>query len=76
MCSCRIQLPKNIYFSPDENRFVSIVVNALQFDIPLKCSLMFDQHFFENIAILFAMTEKGVGYKGISCFIVEKGIKG
>lgn len=29
-----------------------------------------------NIVIVFAMTEKGVGYKGVSTFIVEKGRKG
>ena len=29
-----------------------------------------------NLILLFAITEKGVGHKGISCFIVEKGIKG
>ena len=26
-----------------------------------------------NYVILFAVTEKGIGYKGVSCFIVEKG---
>ena len=29
-----------------------------------------------DIVMLFAMTETGVGYKGISCFIVEKGWDG
>ena len=29
-----------------------------------------------NIVILFALTEKGIGHKGISCFIVEKGLAG
>lgn len=29
-----------------------------------------------NYVILFAVTEKGIGYKGISCFIVEKGWDG
>ena len=29
-----------------------------------------------NYVILFAVTEKGIGYKGVSCFIVEKGWDG
>ena len=29
-----------------------------------------------DYVILFAMTEKDVGHKGISCFLVEKGIDG
>ena len=29
-----------------------------------------------DFVILFAVTEKGIGYKGISCFIVEKGWNG
>ena len=29
-----------------------------------------------DIVIVFAITEKGIGYKGISCFIIEKGCKG
>jgi len=29
-----------------------------------------------DYVILFAVTEKGVGYKGVSCFIVEKGWEG
>ena len=29
-----------------------------------------------DFVILFAVTEKGIGYKGISCFIVEKGWDG
>jgi len=29
-----------------------------------------------NVVIVFAVTEKGVGYKGISAFIVEKGTEG
>ena len=29
-----------------------------------------------DYVILFAITEKGVGYKGISCFIIEKGWNG
>lgn len=29
-----------------------------------------------NVVIVFAMTEKGVGFKGVSAFIVEKGRKG
>jgi len=29
-----------------------------------------------DIVIVFALTKKGVGHKGISCFIVEKGIQG
>jgi len=29
-----------------------------------------------DYVILFAVTEKGVGYKGVSCFIVEKGYTG
>ena len=29
-----------------------------------------------DFVILFAVTEKGVGHKGISCFIVEKGWDG
>lgn len=29
-----------------------------------------------DFVILFAVTEKGVGHKGVSCFIVEKGWKG
>ena len=29
-----------------------------------------------DIVIVFAITEKGIGHKGISCFIVEKGCKG
>ena len=29
-----------------------------------------------NYVILFAVTEKGIGYKGVSCFIIEKGWDG
>lgn len=29
-----------------------------------------------NVVIVFAVTEKGIGYKGVSAFIVEKGIDG
>ena len=29
-----------------------------------------------DIVIVFALTEKNIGHKGISCFIVEKGIEG
>ena len=29
-----------------------------------------------DYVIVFAITEKGVGHKGISCFLVDKGIKG
>ncbi len=29
-----------------------------------------------DLVLVFAMTEKGVGHKGISCFIVEKGTEG
>jgi alkylation response protein AidB-like acyl-CoA dehydrogenase len=29
-----------------------------------------------NYVILFAVTEKGIGYKGVSCFIVDKGWDG
>ena len=29
-----------------------------------------------DLVILFALTEKGIGHKGISCFIVEKGLAG
>ena len=29
-----------------------------------------------NVVIVAALTSKGVGHKGISCFIVEKSFKG